>query len=530
MPVTTSVPDAQKKFDEGMLFRFGFDSDAAGASFGECSKADNDCAMCLFGAAYAAGPFLNHPVLANQSVSAAQQLAAKAKALAMTHSVTKKESLLIAAMAERYSLTNQTAGYVAYAEALKEAMTTLQGDADVSVLYAEALMVLSCSPEGYNFYDKHDRPVPNIAEAIRVLEGLILEPDTRKLKPTWVHPLALHLYIHATEPSRAGYGKDSAGRAAGAADRLRKVFNATTTGSLSQHLQHMSSHVYLRVGRYNDAITVNMEAHRSDMALLRGGVVPYGAGHDTAFLICAANLDGQLDTAERYGVVLRSIYSAAPTRPDGPGPEQGWNIPLTTWLRFGEWSPVLSDNATLPPAAGDLPYAATLRSFAKGVASARVGDETAAMEYLEMLEKSMARVSTRYAGMASVANLTLRAVIAATSGHDDAMSLIQRATEEQDAWSYNEPPDWFMPLRQCLAQQQLVQGRFADADATFRADLNQYLDNAWSLHGLVDAMRKQPTRYTPEQIAEVRDKAEAAWARATKPFVAPCPILPLSPK
>jgi hypothetical protein len=43
-----------------------------------------------------------------------------------------------------------------------------------------------------------------------------------------------------------------------------------------------------------------------------------------------------LQVAANYSAVLREVYADAPDRRDGPGPNRGWNIALTTWLRFGE--------------------------------------------------------------------------------------------------------------------------------------------------------------------------------------------------
>jgi hypothetical protein len=124
------------------------------------------------------------------------------------------------------------------------------------------------------------------------------------------HPFASHLFIHATESSRAGFGPNSAGRAAGVADRLVERFGNGT--SLWQHIQHMPAHVYLRTGRYGDGVAANVVAHASDGEWLNHSLVPYGPGHDLVFLIYCACMDGQSDTAVQYGVVLTALYASAP--------------------------------------------------------------------------------------------------------------------------------------------------------------------------------------------------------------------------
>lgn len=79
-----------------------------------------------------------------------------------------------------------------------------------------------------------------------------------------------------------------------------------------QHLQHMPAHIYLRTGRYGDAVDANVRAHASDMQWLAHGTLPYGPGHNAAFLVYAACMDGQQRVAFNYSMELQSIYAAAP--------------------------------------------------------------------------------------------------------------------------------------------------------------------------------------------------------------------------
>jgi hypothetical protein len=99
-PITTSSPEAQRYFDQGMGFAYGFNHAAAIASFREAQRLDPNCAMCFWGESLAYGPNINAPLtpdansLALKSIAEAQQ---------RTASVTPPERALILALAKRYS-------------------------------------------------------------------------------------------------------------------------------------------------------------------------------------------------------------------------------------------------------------------------------------------------------------------------------------------------------------------------------------------------------------------------------------------
>jgi hypothetical protein len=48
-PVSTSVPDAQRYFDQGLILAFGFNHSEATRSFREAYRLDPNCALCYWG-------------------------------------------------------------------------------------------------------------------------------------------------------------------------------------------------------------------------------------------------------------------------------------------------------------------------------------------------------------------------------------------------------------------------------------------------------------------------------------------------
>lgn len=114
-------------------------------------------------------------------------------------------------------------------------------DLDAATLFAEALM--DTTP--WNYWQDNGDPTLVGAEIVSTLESVLeREPS---------HPGALHYYIHAVE-------KKHPDRAVAVANRLRNFHPATG------HLAHMPTHIYLRVGRYEDAVQSNQEAIALDRA------------------------------------------------------------------------------------------------------------------------------------------------------------------------------------------------------------------------------------------------------------------------
>ena len=94
----------------------------------------------------------------------------------------------------------------------------------------------------WNLWTPDGTPHPGTEEIVATLERVLARNPN--------HPGALHLYIHAVEAS------PRARRAEAAADRLLPLMPG------AGHMVHMPSHIYWRVGRYADAVTVNAAASR----------------------------------------------------------------------------------------------------------------------------------------------------------------------------------------------------------------------------------------------------------------------------
>jgi hypothetical protein len=113
---------------------------------------------------------------------------------------------------------------------MKKLASEYPADADIVSLYAESEMIL----HPWDLHFSGGKPKPWTEEIIKIVQGAV-ELDSK-------HPLAPHLYIHAVEGS---YTPELAEEAADDLLRLQPDLG---------HMVHMPSHIYVRVGRWNDGI------------------------------------------------------------------------------------------------------------------------------------------------------------------------------------------------------------------------------------------------------------------------------------
>ena len=355
MPITTSNPQSQVFFDQGVNLLFAFNHAEAIRSFREAARLDPACAMCWWGIATALGPNINMPM---PDDAVAPALFAMEKARHAAHNVSPRERAWIAALATRYGPvgSDRAALDAAYAKAMGELWAAYPDDMDAATFYAEALM--DTQPWAYWEADQMT-PRGHGAEILKTLETVMAKaPD---------HPGALHLYIHAVEASTTPE------RAEPAADRLLKLMPG------AGHIVHMPSHIYYRVGRYADAAAANELAAKVDedyIAQCRAqGFYPAGYyGHNIHFLWTASEMEGRYDAALNAANRLVKAVDAPVMAKDLPPGELYLFTPFITQLRFGRYAEVLATPA--PDAA--LPLARAMWLYAQGFAHANTGDMTAA--------------------------------------------------------------------------------------------------------------------------------------------------------
>jgi tetratricopeptide (TPR) repeat protein len=491
--VTTSSPQAQQYFDQGLRLTYAFNHEEAINSFTEAARLDPECAMCQWGIALALGPNINIP-MEDAAVAPAYQAAQAAERLA--GSATAVERALTQALARRYAATPgpRQALDTAYAAAMSEVARQFPDDPDVQTLYADAVMNLS----PWDYWLPDNTPKPSTAEIVAALERTVsANPD---------HPGACHFFIHAVEKAQPE-------KAVACAERLA----ATMPGA--GHLVHMPAHIYLRVGRYADAIEANRHASHADSTYLRDrqprGPYPLVyTPHNFHFLWSAASMAGNSADAIRSA---RAVGEHVPLEAVQQVPflEFFLPTPYLALVRFGRWQELMA--ALAPPA--ELHFTNAIWHHARGIALAATGDFAGAEREQAAFATEVAAVPAGHvvglnpaAPVLEVAGGVLAGEIAARRGqYDAALRELEAALRAEDGLVYDEPPAWHQPVRHVLGAVLLDAGRAPQAEAVYREDLRRNPNNGWALFGLAQSLRAQGKT---AEAADTERAFQTAWAGA----------------
>jgi tetratricopeptide (TPR) repeat protein len=498
--IDTDVDLAQAYFDQGLRLQYAFNHAEAIRAYEEALRHDPQCAMCWWGIALASGPNINAPM---DEVSGQRAWEAIERARDLAAGGPAGERDLIGALGQRYAAdpaAERAPLDAAYAASMEELAQRYPQDADVLALYGASRMNLN--PWNYWSGD-YDNRTPN--------EGTpeILEALSTAVQIAPENPGACHYYIHAVE---AAYPE----RAVECADRLAQLMPG------AGHIVHMPGHIYIRVGRYADAVRANEHAVHADESYIADqapiGLYPSAYyPHNYHFMWFAASMAGMSDKAMEAALIV------APKVPVEVAKEIYWVqtvtvLPQLTAITFGDWDAALA--APAPPE--DLVVATALHAFARGVAQAATDDLDGARASLALVREIDGRVRTD--GPASAVSTSpaptltgiavhmLAGEIALRSG-DAAVAAdhFRAAAAIEDEMLYDEPPLWFFPVRHSLGRALLEAGDAAAAEAAYRQDLARFRENGWSLYGLALALEAQGKA---EEAAAVRARFEEAWADA----------------
>jgi tetratricopeptide (TPR) repeat protein len=116
--------------------------------------------------------------------------------------------------------------------------------------------------------------------------------------------------------------------------------------------------------------------------------------------------------------------------------------------------------------------------------------------------------------MLRIAAATLEGDIAFEQGQGEAaVDSLRQAISLQDELPYMEPPYWFVSARLDLGRVLLELDRAEEAEAVYRADLDQYPNNGWALRGLAASLSAQG-----KTTDEVDGHLDEAWRHADVSF------------
>jgi tetratricopeptide (TPR) repeat protein len=437
-PIRTANPKAQAFFDNGMQLAHAFAHKAAIQAFHEAARLDPECAMCLWGEAWAAGPTINYPI-APADQAKLRALVVRAQALATN--APPKERDLIAALALRYQNGGGTgAGDRAFAQAMAALAAKYPIDDEIAVLAADAWMIPS------SLLSKSD----NVGKAVALLEEVL------KRSPDYTP--AIHFYIHATE--MAGYP----GRAEPYADRLAALAPSAA------HLVHMPSHTWYHVGRYQEAVDANVRAvflgiDNAKRLGLPGpdGVwdLPYHA-HNVQYGVGGALISGDAKSALMLSDPLIARAGIDKRKDRGVFPQMVAGTGYFAEARYADPRKVLA----LPEPT--LPYVRAYWHYARGEAAARLGDaalvrkEAAAIPDHVGVEK-FDDASDGAARLMRIGRHVLNGRAATLEGNPaEALAAFKAAVRIQETkafLTFSDPPAFWYPVRRDMAAALLAMGK-----------------------------------------------------------------------
>ncbi|MHB1215214.1 MAG: tetratricopeptide repeat protein [Thiobacillus sp.] len=501
--IGTKNPLAQRYFDQGLKLAYAFNHAEAARAFRQAQRLDPDCALCHWGEALVLGPNINAPM---DPAAGAAALAAITRAQALAPKAGARERELIAALARRYSgdaAAERGALDAAYAEAMGKVAARYPRDADITLLYVEALMNLS----PWDYWEAAGaRPKGRTAEILAALENVLQrQPD---------HPGASHYYIHMVEAS------STPRRALPYADRLGSQMPG------AGHLVHMPFHIYYRVGQYKDAIEANRRAVAADEAYLAEarpeGIYPLAYyPHNIHSLMTSAQMAGDGASAIAASEKLAHVVS------QDAGRSIAWVQPILVapYFAHAQFSAPATTLA-LPDPGDELPYVKAMWHYARGVAHAWRGEPAAARAEVDALRRlaqgadfsGLVEAGVPAPAVIALAQHVVLGRIAQSAGDwARARAEFEQAVALEDTLAYSEPPSWYYPVRQSLGAVLLAAGKLDEAETVFRQSLLRAPNNGWALHGLAATYQRLGK---PSAATTARSQFTQAWVGPDAPDLA----------
>lgn len=501
--ISTESELAQKFFDQGLRFAWGFYFPEAIASHQEAARHDPEHPMPYWGMAHAMGPNPNSRYARMPDDPQGEGLNAIRMALERIDRANDIERELINALYVRYdkeSIADDSERDLAYLARMRSLNETYPDDPDIAALFADSYMSIG----RWDYWDGDGRAKPGTMRVALALE--------RALEKTPGHPGSLHLHIHLLEASLAPE------RALGSADALE------VTVPVAGHVVHMPAHIYVRVGQYDKAIASNIRSQRVDKEFVaiwgdhpfpNIGTYPLShkihIPHAIDFIRYAATIQGNYEVA-----IEAAQASADMVTGDARDIRNGQKRSTGPWLVnkiFGKWDQLIGYESTQ----SGTPYLDGIWAYSVGSAYAATGDmANAAAELAKLKAVANAPNADEYRVGASPVSAVLKIASFGLAGEihqakgdfDAAIAAFEAGVAIEDQNNYTEPPDWAQPMRHYLGAVLLEAGFAAEAEAVYRRDLRWNQNNGWSLFGLHQALDAQgKDREAQELYAEY----ELSW-------------------
>ena len=462
---TSCSPTVQAQFERAVALQHSFWFAEAIKGFNAVAAADPSCGIAHWGSAVASlgNPLGGPPVARDLQEGAAAVARAKAAG-----AKTQRELDYIAAIETFYKdadTVDHKTRAVAYEKAMEALAQKYPTDREASIFYALALNIT---------LNPNDKTYANQLKAASILEAVFAEQPE--------HPGVAHYLIHSYDfPPIAQKGLPAARRYASIAPS-------------APHAQHMPSHIFTRLGYWQDSIDsnrVSAEVAKAELKQAKLEAGSYNALHAMDYITYAAL---QLAKDKEARAVVDEIRGLNKIDSEQFAAAFAFAaIPARYALERRAWA----DAAELPLHPQSLswakfPQAESINAFARGLGAARSGNVVAAKKEATRLESLAYALTTAkntyWAEQAEIQKLAVNGWIARAEGrNDEALALLRQAADREDATEKHPvTPGAIQPAREMLAELLLDTGQAAKAltefEASQRTDPNR-------LHGLAGAAR-----------------------------------------
>jgi tetratricopeptide (TPR) repeat protein len=459
-PTTTRSAQAESTFVRGVLLLHVFEYDRAAAAFREAQRLDPGMALAYWGEAMT----YTHPVWDQQDRSAARAVLARLAPTATAReakAATPRERGYLHAVDVLYGDGPKARRDTLYSQAMAAVLAAYPTDDEARAFYALSLLGLG---QGV-------REVPTYLHAAAIAESVFVRNPR--------HPGAAHYWIH---------GMDDPDHAADALPAARALAEIAPDAA---HAQHMTSHIFMALGMWDDVVHANENATRVVNAARRAdGRGLTTCGHYNFWLEYGYLQLGRLDDARRLAEHCQQ--EAHPAAGDPHDPDNSLlGSAVQMWARYvidtRDWS---GEVARWTPDFGGAVAPRATWEFTRGLAAAEQGDAPAAQAALAAFEQARTRLvaeiarapepdpnDAEYEKRLGVLALELQAAIqlaGAPADTDAAIALLHRATALEDSMAFAfGPPDVDMPSHEFLGEVLLARKQFAAAVAELHAALHR---------------------------------------------------------
>jgi len=476
---TSCKPEAQKLFDRGMLYQHSFWYRASQKTFEDVLKADPECAIAYWGIALS---LLWNPHSAPAAKNLAEGSAALAKGTSIGAKTERERDYLTAlgAMYADYDKVDHRTRLLAYAKAMERLAARYPNDDEAQIHYALALNT-SAPPDDKTYASQ--------------LKGAAILEVIAKRQPQ--HPGVAHYLIHLYDyPPIADKGIE-------AARRYAKIAPA------APHALHMPSHIFTRVGYWQESIDSNIASGR---AAKEAGDF-HEELHAMDYLVYAYLQLGQdkkaKDVIDEMNTVTAFTESAL------PGPYGRAASPARYAVERGDWKAA----AALDVRPSPLPQVQAITYFARAVGAARSGDPAAAKadiaKLAELQDKLIQAKDAYWSGQVDVQRKIATAwVLYAEGKRDEALSAMSAAADAEDKTEKHPvTPGVPKPGRELYGEMLLESGMAKEALAAFEATLKKEPNR---LGATMDAARAAEKAGDSAKAREYYEKVVAIAGGADK--------------